>query len=1125
MTERELFLDGIRNDLHRKKNCIFCISAILLFLAGIWGAKQSGSHIDLRMRKELARQVKMLAAAIPPEEASELSFTEADQNRPEFLRITRQLHDFSEMTGAEFIGSFALKDGQVVFGPESLPQTDPRATPAGTVFQQPTRTDVNSLLTATPSIQGPVQDEFGIFVRASAPVIHPRTGKALMNIVLCQSADIWNKRMRTAQWLPIIITQIPLLVLIAGWVVMKNRHRLTSRRLRHTEAITCAAAFLLLTIGITWLVYHGENSNRDETFRSHALQSASAILHTFRTLENNLTLMSRMLESSEQITAREFSILCSPILNETITQKIEWIPHIKTAQRDAFEKKVQAENGWSNYRIWEQGTQHTDVKTEARPICYPVLFVEPASEQRQFRGFDAASDPILYAALSEAAQSGYAVASKPIRTGSNTTLSIYHAVSSEKHQGTVAFSIFPEQIVKLPALLANVDQYDQKVSLHELKEGAASTLLACTDENCSERCPEQSEYDTFTMPAFAFGKTYAVHIMPTKRWLAANPYRDTQMAFGGGLLLTLLLTSLIGILANRPALLEKKVQQRTAELRRAEEYAQAVLNSSSDAVIIHHPETGAILDFNKTAEQMFGISRNEIGTVNIDALKAEDCDSTNDQDMQIIRRAAQGHSSLFERIVRRRNGRTFPVEISISGTKIGGKTRVIANVRDIEQRKKTAEELKASEARFQIAADAANIGVWERDLVTKRLIWDKRMFELYGTDSVVEDASELWKKSIHPDDFESVQAISDRAEKGETELSCEFRIILPNQKVRYLRGIGKMLRDEKNNPSRMIGINYDITEQREAKQALIKSEARFRSLFEMAAVGMSEVSPDGHWIGVNKKLCEITGYSKEEMLNLSFQQITHPDDLDEDLRLIQKLLNEELSTYSMQKRYIRKDNSVIWIDLTVSLIRNPDGTPDRLISIASDISDRKNSELELKKSREFLQSTLDGMTAHIALLDESGKILLVNKAWRKFAAQNGLNESAACEGANYLTACDNGSEQIQTFSQGLQDVLAGRSTSFELEYPCQTADKNYWFSVHVSSVSQTSYELRRAVVFHTDITERQNAKEALHQRLDELRRFNKAATGRELRMIELKREINSLCGELGRENAYPLHSL
>ena len=130
------------------------------------------------------------------------------------------------------------------------------------------------------------------------------------------------------------------------------------------------------------------------------------------------------------------------------------------------------------------------------------------------------------------------------------------------------------------------------------------------------------------------------------------------------------------------------------------------------------------------------------------------------------------------------------------------------------------------------------------------------------------------------------------------------------------------------------------------------SEERYRSIFELAAVGIAHVSLEGRFVRLNQRFCEIVGYTSGEMLRLTFQDITHPDDLAADLKLVGRTLAGEIDNYSMEKRYFRKDGSIVWINLTVSLARDEKGEPLHFISVIEDMTRRKRAEVALKSSLE-----------------------------------------------------------------------------------------------------------------------------------------------------------------------------
>src|SRR5918999_3890079 len=127
----------------------------------------------------------------------------------------------------------------------------------------------------------------------------------------------------------------------------------------------------------------------------------------------------------------------------------------------------------------------------------------------------------------------------------------------------------------------------------------------------------------------------------------------------------------------------------------------------------------------------------------------------------------------------------------------------------------------------------------------------------------------------------------------------------------------------------------------EAVAALRESEERFRSAVQYSAIGMAIVATDGRFLEVNPALCRIVGYTSEELLARTFQDLAHPEDLEADLRFVRQLLAGEIETYQMEKRYFHKDSRVVWILLTVSLVRDAEGDPLHFIAQIQDLTERK----------------------------------------------------------------------------------------------------------------------------------------------------------------------------------------
>jgi PAS domain S-box-containing protein len=131
-----------------------------------------------------------------------------------------------------------------------------------------------------------------------------------------------------------------------------------------------------------------------------------------------------------------------------------------------------------------------------------------------------------------------------------------------------------------------------------------------------------------------------------------------------------------------------------------------------------------------------------------------------------------------------------------------------------------------------------------------------------------------------------------------------------------------------------------------AAQALQESESRFRAIFEQVAVGMAQSSPDGRFIRLNQRFCEIMGYTQEELLGRTFREITHPDDIARDQQGVAQLLRGELGRYAVEKRYVRKDGAVVWANLTLSLLHSAAGDPVQFVVVVEDITGQKRAEDE-----------------------------------------------------------------------------------------------------------------------------------------------------------------------------------
>ena len=181
------------------------------------------------------------------------------------------------------------------------------------------------------------------------------------------------------------------------------------------------------------------------------------------------------------------------------------------------------------------------------------------------------------------------------------------------------------------------------------------------------------------------------------------------------------------------------------------------------------------------------------------------------------------------------------------------------------------------------------------------------------------------------------------------------------QQEEQSRALDRLVRER---TAELVAANHELSQ---STSRLLESERRFQSTFEQAAVGMAIVGPQGKMLQVNRRLCEIVGYTADELVRLRFQDITHPDDLAADLVAVRAMLSGELATYSRRKRYIRKDWHIVWIKLAVATVRDESGQRlDYFVSAFEDITEAKRAEVALQESEEKFRRLFD--CAHDALM-------------------------------------------------------------------------------------------------------------------------------------------------------------
>ena len=418
-----------------------------------------------------------------------------------------------------------------------------------------------------------------------------------------------------------------------------------------------------------------------------------------------------------------------------------------------------------------------------------------------------------------------------------------------------------------------------------------------------------------------------------------------------------------------------------------EQTLRTVLDHSDDGIVLVD-EQGRIIEWNAKQVEITGIPRQSalglfIWDVQFSLMPAE---NTTPEVYERIKRLTQHMlrtgeippRNLLDQVLQRTDGslriiQAVPMPME---TELG--YRVVSTIRDVTQQRRIEEELRNSEQRYRTLFDQANDAIFlenERDEIVDA---NQQASRLLGY-----SRAELLRMKVR-----DLQA---------PEVRCDGDHVVAQELIQYghqpFEGLD-IRRDGQRVPveiteTRLTGkdaglvlaIVRDITERKRVEQALRANEEQFRLAFNAAAIGKALIGIDGRFIQVNPALCRMLGYTADELLAVTFNDITHPDDIAIGLNYFRQVLAGEVATVSYEKRYMCKDGAPIWVNISSSLIRDEHGQPHHFISEMQDINERKLAETALHDSEEKYRQLFELESDALFLIDNvSGHIYEANAA-------------------------------------------------------------------------------------------------------------------------------------------------
>lgn len=408
---------------------------------------------------------------------------------------------------------------------------------------------------------------------------------------------------------------------------------------------------------------------------------------------------------------------------------------------------------------------------------------------------------------------------------------------------------------------------------------------------------------------------------------------------------------------------------------------------------------------------------------------------------------------------------------------------VLSVTRDISDRKKVEERLWQSEATMAAAQRLSRFGSWQLDLAVLdkhgnyALRWSDEVFRIFGHEvGGIEATNENFFQAVHPDDREMIREAVSEAIRSRGRYSLDHRILLPNGEVRYIHEDAQVFTDEQTGePLKMVGTAHDITERKLAEEAFKRSEVRFRQAFANASVGFAITDMAGAILHINKHYCQITGYEEDEMIGRSFASITHGDDVARKQELNQRLIEGKISDFVVEKRYLRKNGQVAWVENSVSAIRDDSGRALNMVVLCKDISKSRHDQEQLR----LLEACVAHLNDIVLItepwpLDEPGpRIVFVNEA---FTRQTGYSrEEALGRSPRFLQ----GPATDRSALGRMHDALAQGLPSKEELVNYKKDGTAFWVEIDIVPITDVDGRPTHFVAVERDITARKEAADRL----------------------------------------------
>jgi len=423
-------------------------------------------------------------------------------------------------------------------------------------------------------------------------------------------------------------------------------------------------------------------------------------------------------------------------------------------------------------------------------------------------------------------------------------------------------------------------------------------------------------------------------------------------------------------------------------IRESEEKFKKAFTTSPDVINITRIEDGVYVSINSGFTRIMGYSEDDVlGKSSVDK---DIWVNATDRDLLIQGLREKGFVQNLVAQFRAKSGDLIYGMMSASIIELNGVKHILSMTRDITERKLLEDNLKESEERYRMLAENSNDVIWKISLDGRYVYISPSVYQLRGY-TVEEVMTQTLDQIACP---ESLPVIEENFAKSLLEYqqnhlleSVYLEIEQPckDGSTVWIESSAKLVLNDKGEPIGYVGVSRNITERKKSEEFLRFSEEKFRSVFQNSIVGKSITTIDGH-LSVNKAYSEIVGYTQEELTKLKWADFTHKDDIEFNNQKIQSILKGDKEFSQWEKRFIHKDGHIIWVDISIVLLRDSEGQPIHFITEINDITQRKEAEALLNHERELYLDLVNTQPAGIYRIR-----VIPPESWEKAAWSNSEN--------------------------------------------------------------------------------------------------------------------------------------